>query len=426
MSSTVNDVRPFRALVYNPEVVEDVGVCLTQPYDVISDADQEEYYRRSDHSYIRLILGKELPEDNQKSNRYTRAAETLSRWRSDAVLTRSAEGFWLYRQEFALADGNHTTSGVIGVVRLQDLDAGRILPHEKVMRNPVIDRMKLTLATETQLEPIWSFYRDAELQLPKPASEPWIDYTAPDPAVRHRLWHVDDPEVCQALARGISETAIYIADGHHRYQTMLNVRDQLREKYPDAGPDAPWEYILMYLVNSAREELTVLPYHRVVHSLPEERVGSVLQRLEDNFDVTTIGVDEDPESARKRMRRELAAGSRFALAVQNRPGYHILHRPRGDGELGVEVLNDLVFGQALGITEDDMANQTHVDYTHSEEEALASVGNGQSQIAILMDSTTVEEIMGRADGAGVMPRKSSFFFPKPLSGLVAYPMERGD
>ena len=202
---------------------------------------------------------------------------------------------------------------------------------------------------------------------------------------------------------------------------MLNVRDEMRRRYPEAGPDAPWEFILMYLVNSACEELTVLPYHRTVHNLPITLDESVVKRFSKEFSISRVQGEND-EDTRRRWHAEIQKGDRFGVVIHGLDGYFVLHRSGKPGSLDVDILNDLILGASLGITEEQMADQGCVAYTHRIEEAVSLTRSGSMQMAFILNPTTVAEIVERADHSGVMPRKSSFFYPKPLSGLVFYPM----
>jgi uncharacterized protein (DUF1015 family) len=279
MPDRINDVRPFRALHYDPKKVRNIGLCLSQPYDVISPAQQEAYYGQHPFNVIRLILNRIEAGDDERNNRYTRARDLLAEWRADGILhpTR-APSFWIYEQDFDLPEiGRKKVKGFIGAVRLQDYAERRILPHEKVIKGPLEDRIRLTQTTNAQFEYIWSLYQDKAYLIDdildrQERAEPIIDYVEERFGVRHKLWRLTDPAACEVISRTINRLKIYIADGHHRYQTMLTVREEMRRKFPGAGPDAPWEFIMMFLVNSEHEGLTILPTHRVLHNIQVESV----------------------------------------------------------------------------------------------------------------------------------------------------------
>ncbi len=413
---SVNDVRPFRGLTYDPLQVGSVADCLAQPYDVISPQERERYLQRHPCNIVHLTLGSPLPSDTESDNVYSRSRAQLDQWTACGVLRQAPEdSLWLYEQRFALDGAERGCRGVLAAVRLQDFAERRILPHEKVMSQPVEDRMRLTLATEAQLEPIWGFYRQPDADLAPLAVGPTdLDCTDAVTGVRHRVWRLSDRRRCAAICAAIGRGEIFIADGHHRYQTMLNVRAEMRRRRPDAGPDAPWEFILLFLVNAAREPLTILPYHRLARSVPPD--GSLLERLARSFDI------ERAEDWRARLAAAGRGGQAFALALAGDRQRYVLRRRESDGRLDVDMLNDLVLREGLGLTEEDLRLGRGIDYTHSPESALARLEAGEAAAAFFLNPTRLDQIEGCAREGGIMPRKSSFFYPKPLSGIVLYPM----
>jgi uncharacterized protein (DUF1015 family) len=415
MAQPLNDVRALRGLSFDPARVGRVADCLAHPYDVISPEEQAAYLAKHPFNIVHLTLGAARPSDGEEENVYSRARRLLEDWTAQGVLAPSAPSVWLYEQRFEMDGRALTTRGILAVVRLRDFSERRVLPHEKVMAGPVEDRMRLTLATEAQLEPIWGFYRQPGPDLAPLASGP-PQVECEDSGVRHRVWRVSDPAACRELAEAAGRGEIFIADGHHRYTTMLKVRDQMRRRHPGAGPDAPWEFILMFLVNADREPLTILPYHRVVSGRKAD--GALMTRLERRFAIRRV---DDWRGALAAAGREARA---FALAAAGEPVRLLVHGGGGE-RLDVELLNDLVLRDGLGLTEEDLARGRGVEYTHDPGAALAAVAAGRAQMAFLMNPTRLEEIERCARSGGAMPRKSSFFYPKPLSGIVVYPMRTG-
>jgi uncharacterized protein (DUF1015 family) len=414
----LNDVRPFKGLTFDPALVKSVGECLCQPYDVISEQQQEGYYRRNPWNAIRLVLGRRGPGDDERNNRYTRSRQTLAAWRDSRVLRLAPRpALWIYRQTYTANDQRITTTGVIAAVRLSDFAERRVLPHEKVMPKPVEDRYRLTVETACQMEPIWCFYFDptstvSELGFER--TDPLVRHLESETGVEHTVWMVDDPHTTAALTRSISARPIYIADGHHRYHTMLQVREAMHRAHGDGEEEAPWNFMMMLLYNAGSETQTVLAYHRVVAGLDIE-TEEVLRRLERNFTLTFF--DDD-----RRWRSAIKDGL-CGMAVSGSSRRYVLSNRAKDGRLDVEILNDSVLGEGLGISEAEIAAQTYLDYSHDADEALNHLDEGQARFVFLMNPTPLEAIVERADGGGIMPRKSSFFYPKPLSGTVFYPLE---
>ncbi len=449
MPDRINDVRPFRALHYDPKNVENVGLCLSQPYDVISAVQQEAYYRQHPFNVIRLILNRIEAEDNERNNRYTRARDLLAEWRGKGILhpTRTPS-FWIYEQEFDFPEiGRKKVKGFIGAVRLRDYAERRILPHEKVLKGPLEDRIKLTQTANTQFEYIWSIYQDKAYVIDdildrQEKHEPIIDYVEEQVGVRHKLWRLKDPAACEVISRTMNRLKIYIADGHHRYQTMLTVRDEMRRRFPAAGPDAPWEFIMMFLVNSEHEGLTILPTHRMLHNIQVESVFKLGASILDHFHVKKYSFrDGEEAAARRRWLRDLrsieAGEHKLGAFIINTNGYYLLTLRDEEAYeelvgldfssewklLDVNILNSLILEQILGITEEQLSQQTNISYTKDVDEALEKVRSGEIQVALILNSTALRDVITIAENNERMPRKSTHFYPKPVSGLVFYPMD---
>jgi uncharacterized protein (DUF1015 family) len=452
MPDRINDVRPFRALHYDPRVVGNVGLCLSQPYDVISAGQQDAYYGLHPSNVIRLILNKIEPGDGEKNNRYTRARDLLGQWREKKILhPTKTPSFWVYEQEFDFPEiGRKKVRGFIGAVRLRDYAERRILPHEKVLKGPLEDRIKLTQVTNTQFEYIWSIYQDKAYVIDdildaREQGEPIVDYLEPiggTAGVRHKLWRLKDPDACDLITRTMARSKIYIADGHHRYQTMLTVRDEMRRRYPDAGPDAPWEFIMMFLVNTEHEGLTILPTHRMLHNIKVESLYKLGAAILDHFHVKKYSFrDGDELAARRRWLRDLrnvqAGEHKLGAYIVNINGYYLLTLRDEEAYeelvsldfssqwklLDVNILNTLILEQILGITEEELSLQTNISYTKDVDEALAKVRSGENQVAFILNSTDLRDVVTIAENDERMPRKSTHFYPKPVSGLVFYPMD---
>jgi uncharacterized protein (DUF1015 family) len=447
MENPVNQVKPFKALHYNPERVKDIGACLSQPYDVISSAAQDAYYRQDEHNVIRLILGKIEPTDTDANNRYTRAAGFLSGWKTDGVLVQDDEpSFFVYEQTFSLPGGaKKKLTGFIGLARLSAYGEGKVLPHELVMKKPVQDRIALTLAANTQFEYIWGLYRDKERAIDglldrTVQGRPLVAHTDAASGVGHRLFRLTDPAQCRSLEEAMCDKQIYIADGHHRYQTMIDVRDELNKKHPEAGPDAPWNYIMMFLVSAGHEGLVILPTHRLLHSCPAASIEKLQKSLPDHFTVTRFAhtpADEATVRGRWLAALEKTAQPAFGVVLQAAPVYLLIELKdaaayraslRGQATdawkmLDVNVLNILVLQNMMGFTDEMMSLQSSIDYCKDASEAIERVGRGEMQAAFILKGTSLPSVLTVADADEKMPRKSTFFYPKPLSGLVFYEME---
>ncbi len=476
----MNDVKPFRALFYNSEKIDRIGDCLSQPYDVITPAQQDAYYKKHEYNVVRLVLNRIRPEDTASDNRYTRARDFLNQWRRQGVLTRSSrETYWVYQQDYEYPVGrSRRLRGFIGLSRLQDYASKLILPHEKVMPGPIEDRMNLAQATGAQFEAIWAFYRDKRdtigavlersaeqaplidhREVPLPALDPEEQHVSEQntpeqnsseqntsgqgpsgvrtaPPTRHRLWQCADPDDCRAIRREMADRPIYIADGHHRYQTMLTLRDRHA-----GGAGEAWNYIMMFLVNADGEDMTILPYHRLLHNLTGFRWQSLRRELDRYFEVREFsftGAQRRETAARWLAALDELRGSHamgvaphgqsacYLLVLKDAQAYSRLAADTfGAGQhlLDVNILNYLVLDKSMGITDRQMALENCVEYTQDADEALERVWSGEMQIAFILNATALSDIVNASEAGEVLPRKSSFFYPKPVSGLVIYEME---
>ena len=445
----INEVKPFKAIHYNEEYVGYIGNCLSEPYDVISDAELEEYYKQCSYNVVRLILNKEQPDDNENNNRYTRARDTFKKWLGEGVLIkRDNPAFWVYEQNFKVPDGKErTVRGFIGRIRLRDYSEGRILPHEKILKKPYEDRVKLTSIAKMQFEYIWGMYRDPEKIIDRILSQyekrdTFVNFFEKKTSVTHKLWVMEDPEEINMIGRIFEDKKVYIADGHHRYQAMLEVRDRMRKLYPNAGPDAPWEYIIMFLVNTESDGLTVLPTHRVLHDIEVKDVKRLVNCIDQYFHVKTYPFSFKGEKyAREKwinaLTRMEKKEHKFGAYIGRMKRYYLLTLKDSEAYeelvdlpyssdwklLDVNIINTLVLRRILGLTEEELSSQRYVGYTKDVVDAINSVRVGKNQIALILNPPTVNDIVKIAENGEKMPRKATYFYPKPLSGVVFYSID---
>jgi len=443
-----NDVRPFRALHYDPDKIDNIGLCLAQPYDVISEKQQNTYYQQHPHNVIRLILNQEQRGDNEGDNPYTRAKGTLEKWKREGVVRETERpSFWVYEQVFDIPEiGRKKVKGFIGLVRLRDYEERKILPHEKIMTRPLEDRIHLMRTTETQFEYIWSIYQDKAYVIDNILADtekhqPIIDFYEESTLVHHKMWRLLDPDQSRIISRTMEHLKIYIADGHHRYQAMLSIRDEMRQRYPDAGPDAPWEFIMMFLVNSEHEGLTVLPTHRTLYNLQLSNLSDLHLSILEHFHVKSYSFNGTNEGeVRNRWLRDLRGAEPgvhkfgalilklnryFLITLKDSEAYEEMVDLAYSSEwklLDVNILNTLILQRIVGLSEEQLSAHTNVAYTKDLEAALDSVRGGTAQVALILNATRLADIVTIAENNERMPRKSTHFYPKPMSGLVFFPM----
>lgn len=438
------EIMPFKGVLYDPEKVGDMGKVMAPPYDVISQSQQDELYSRHPNNVVRLILGRTSPDDAHGSDRYSRAASDLRQWLASGVLTQDkSPAIYYYSQSYALKDGGkQTRKGFFALSRIEEFGKGKIHAHEQTLSGPKADRLKLMLACNANLSAVFSLYSDPSLAVnrllegPISGKKPLID-VIDDNHVENRLWRVSDPNVIRAVTEAMSGKALFIADGHHRYETALNYRNLMREKNPGSTGTEPYNYVLMYFSNMDGEGMTIWPTHRVVHGLKGFKEDSLMKGLSSCFNIEEFSfASTDEGAARDRFLERLSTTGRKAIsigmAISGRNSYFVLTLKGADvmdkafggaipdvfKQLDVTVLHRLVLEQLLGITREAEAKQENLIYVKNSSEALNAVKTGPVQLVFLLNPTRIGQVKAVAEAGFVMPQKSTYFYPKLLTGLV--------
>jgi uncharacterized protein (DUF1015 family) len=445
-------VHPFRAYRYNPAHVAFEQV-LTQPYDKISPAMQEQYYSFDPHNLIAVEKGRVFPDDSPEENVYTRGAAALESWiRSQVVTPDTAPAFYAYSQEYTVpgTDERRTRRGFIGAGKLEDYSAGVVFRHEQTLSGPKADRLELLRHTRTHTGQLFMLYSDparrvdAILEEAAAAGPPATD-VRDEYGVLHRLWIISDPARVAKIQRAMADQKLVIADGHHRYETALNYRNECRARASVIGepsPDAPCERAMMTFINTRSEGLTVLPTHRVVSRLPEFSWEKLRGHLHPWFELESFAYSTNGEQAEARTRflDRLAASPRRAIGVAAAgaapKAYFLLTlRPGADparllpnvsplqSELDVVLLHRGILEAGMGITPQSVSAEANLAYERDAVAAMEAVDRGVAQIAFLLNPVDVEQVMRIATAGEVMPQKSTDFYPKLLSGITMYRVE---
>jgi uncharacterized protein (DUF1015 family) len=441
-------VFPFRAFRYNPQLAPFQSV-LTQPYDKISPEMQQKYYDAHPRNLITVEKGREYPGDGPGNNVYSRAAAAFKEWeRENVIVQDAAPSFYAYTQEFTVPGTieRRTRRGFIGAGRLEEYSAGVIFRHEHTLSGPKADRLELLRNTRTHTGQLFLLYSDpqkrvdailaeAESAAP-PATEVHDEY-----GVIHRLWVVSDPQRVFAIQSAMSDQKLVIADGHHRYETALNYRNERRAQSGSVDPDAPYERAMMTFINTRSEGLVILPTHRVAANVHDFSWPAVRRHLEPFFstEVFAFTNDSEKDSARQNFlaRLKSAAAQRAVGAYPisgdgQRAFYLLVLRPGVDlaqllpnvsplqRELDVVLLHDGILEPALGITMQAVTKEANLTYERESANALAAVDSGRAQVSFFLNACDVEKVVEIATANEVMPQKSTDFFPKLLSGITMY------
>lgn len=418
-------VKPFKALRYSDSEAEHIDDFICPPYDVVSEDEYNRLLGRSDHNMIRL----ELPKG---ANPYHKAKELLEQWKKEGVLKRDQEdSFYIYEEEFRAKGNTYKLKGFIGRLKLSPFSQGEVVPHEQTLSKPKEDRFNLMKATLCNLSQIYCLYSDEKgknSQLIESLSSKEPDVCVSDEAgITHRLWVVSDERACTAIVDNMEDKRLYIADGHHRYETALNFRDYCRRNGITKGRDAQ-EYVMAMFVDVENSGLVVFPTHRLLQNLRDFNQDNMLSKCEEYFDIRQV---QDLSLAQVTLEERYKkgdkvigvyfGGSGFTLLTLKDTG--VMDRFLGDKstasrQIDINVLHTLILENILGIGGDKLAKQTNLSYTRSFSEAINSVKKGESQCAFLMNPTSVEDIKNVSDAGEKMPQKSTYFYPKLITGLV--------
>ncbi len=422
------EIRPFRALRYGLEMAGKIDTLVCPPYDIISGPQREALLEKNPFNMVRL----ELPVG---SDPYGEAARTLKSWLKTGVLKQDMdEGVYLYEEGFTYKGETKKLFGMICLVRLEEFASGVVLPHEETLSKAKEDRFLLTSATGCNFSAIYCLYHDGNhitrrrLENLMRTCAPRYDFS--DGESSHRLWVINDTVAISALREDFSPRKLYIADGHHRYETALRYRDSLREQCVFC-PEA--DYVMMFLTDMENPGLAVFPTHRLVKGLERFDEAALLSGCEKWFQVEGAQSREETEALLdEHYEKGLHAFGFFAggewsiltLRDESVMEKFLPKRSPACRALDVSVLHTLVLENLLSIGKDSMAAQKNLTYTRSAEEAEASVRAGESQCCFLLNPTRVEEIAAVAAAGEKMPQKSTYFYPKLTTGLVMNPIRQ--
>lgn len=435
----MTNIRPFRGLRYNPDKFCDLSEVIAMPYDRIHAVEQARYYALSPYSVTHIIQGRKTPADNDENNVYTRARSYMLNWIAEDVLIRDpAPALYVLEQTFTTPDGiEHTRRGLTAALQLTTFDEGVVLPHERTLSGPKVDRLNLTRATQTHWGHIFMLYPD-EASAVNERLQPFLDTHMPaiihdqviEPEVEQAFWVVNDPAIIEAVvAEMASKQPLIIADGHHRYETALNYRDTMRRLHPDAPAEAAFNYALVTFVSMSDPGLVVLPTHRLIHSYTAMDGKALLKAVAPYFTV-------------KRVANRAALEARLVAATPDHPrfGFYdgdcalltlksldamaelLPDRDENWRALDVAVLHEIVIERVMGLSKASVAQRENLTYLRDPSPGYEAVDNGDANFLFLLNATRIEQVRACTGAGERMPQKSTDFFPKVISGTVALPV----
>ncbi|MBI4429886.1 MAG: DUF1015 domain-containing protein [Ignavibacteriales bacterium] len=423
------EIRPFRGYTYNQEKVP-IQEVVAPPYDVISEKQQSSLYHRNPYNVVRLILGKE-------QDRYASAAKHFLEWQDKGILVRDKKpSIYILHQTFEGRVGKEITRrGFVALCRLEEFEKRVVLPHEKTLAKPREDRYRLLQSTHTNFSQVFSLYSDPDKRIEGLQSEilrasPDIDLLFED--VQNKLWRLSDKRAIQEIQKVLADKQVLIADGHHRYETALEYRNFLQSKNQKHSGQELYNYVMMFLTNLEDEGLVVLPTHRIVHSLRSFDGAEFMQRVSENFVVRAF---KEPHALLAAM--DSSSTRSYGVLVKGDPQFYLLslkptltaadvvseNLPAEVKDLDVTVLHSLILKEMLGISTQAQEQKVNLEYVKSVDECIESVWKGIGQLAFLMNPTQIQEVRKVAKAGFTMPQKSTYFYPKLLSGLVINKLE---
>jgi len=429
----VAKIAPFQGIRYNQAKINCLNNVIAPPYDVINPEEQESFYRKNHFNIIRLELGKTFPGDTQSENCYTRAANTFSQWLHQDVLQRDERpAFYLYQQEFDFNGNFMTRTGFFARVGLTDYSQGIILPHEETFPKHKKDRLELMRATKANFSPIFGLYHEpagkivdlftSRINLQEP------DATAIDHSdTIHKLWRVDNQEIIKSVREIFAPLQIYIADGHHRYETALQFQQELGQ---ECSPGA--NYVMMVLVNLLDQGLIICPTHRLVKNIKNLETDCLLAKLAPYFEIEPVSLESgNIQLLLSSLAKTGDQCHAFGLIAGGNKGYLLVlqkgvrpiefaHPGASDSwsNLDVSILHNIILEKILGISSIQRVNESNLTYTSSAEEVFLQVVNGQQRLAFFLKPTKLSEVTTVARAGEKMPQKSTYFYPKLITGLV--------
>ena len=438
------EIAPFRGLHYNPEKIPDLAQVTIPPYDVISSAEQRAFHDSDPHNFIRLELGLPSPEDTPHNNPHTRAAEWIKQWTSRSVLVRSPLPAILryeldYRTE---TEPVKTRRGFICALRLEDFSSGRVRPHEKTFQAAKDERLGLMLACNANLSPVFALYPDAGGQVYSTLAEgapaaPPVSFTDKT-GMAHRLWPVTERPVLDRVRDLMLDKPIFIADGHHRYETALNYRNELRRRNGVGGSNAPYEFIMVYLTDMNEPGLTILPTHRLLRNLGDWDSERFIEKAKSLFHVERFQSQNDDRLQWKEaivaggQRKDTTlgvycrkAGCVYVLTAKREEVSSLLSRkgvPPALRTLDVVVLDQLLLRDLLGLSEQFLADERNISFIHDFAGALEAARSDRFDAGFFINDTRIEQVREVANAGLTMPHKSTYFYPKVTSGLLINPL----
>ncbi len=430
------DVQPLHGLRYQTDRVRDLAQVLSPPFDVIDTDAQRRYYERNPYNVIRLELGEQYPTDTMLNTVYTRAATTLSEWRLNGILRQElVPCYYLYQQSFTHGETAYRRTSLLVRVRLESWNAGVVLPHEQIRKKDKEDRLELLRACSTNFSPIMCLYDDPDglmHSLLAPYTKRSEVELFDEVGEEHRLEPIIDPSSIARIQDFFTARQLYIADGHHRYTTALQYRDEIQKQHGQLDPMDGANFVLMALISIDDPGMLVLPTHRILFDLPQHSLASLTpQQLASFFTVQSIEGTASQTSVLERLAQAsqpsfvLKTAEQTLLLTPNERGLQLMQQSghsKAWNTLDVAVVQYLLLHTLLGITDEDIAVGNYVRYSHDIQQTLQALASGEGQAILLLNGLPFKQVRDVALAGDRMPQKSTYLYPKLITGLVMNPL----
>ena len=434
------EIVPFKGILYNTKKIDNMADVVTPPYDVISDQESLDYHNRHPHNIIRLILGNVPETDVHQDHWHKHASNTFDTWLSEDILIQDKQpALYLTALSFGSGIESVTRYGLIGLVRLEPFEKSIVLPHEQTFSKVRSERLSLMKACHANLSPIFSLYSDHNdiletLKSAATVNDPDLDFWD-DADQHHRLWRILDAELHKWVSEEMRDKRIFIADGHHRYETALNYQKWLMADEPELPLEHPADYVMMYLSSMEDPGLTILPAHRIIKGVDDRSLASFKERCRPYFRITTFSGRENERgetlSDFMSTLRSHSADNVIGVYRKDNPDFLLLtlkpnvmadkfENALSDAllDLDVVVLTRLIFMEILGFDQKRLDNEKLTHYSSHEDQAIEAVQSGGYDITFLLNPTRIEQVRRVAEQGLIMPRKATYFYPKVITGTV--------
>jgi uncharacterized protein (DUF1015 family) len=442
-------VIPFKGILYNTRKIRDLADVVAPPFDVISEQEQKAFHLRHPQNIIRLTLGETSESDTPENNRYTRASKCLNQWLSDGFLALDEEPAFYFTSVEFFFDGKWVTRyGLIALIGLEPFEKGIVVPHEKTFPKVKSERLELMKTCHANFSPIFSLFSDEKNEIfdtlkhavhGKAAGSVFTDQNEQ----KHSLWRITDPAVHRLVSDGLKDKKIFIADGHHRYETALNYRDWLSTRMPELNGDHPANFVMMYLSSMEDPGLVILPAHRLLNEVPAETRGSFIPKAKAYFDIIpfSYGRNRNQDGFARFISSLKSNASKHCIGVcmKDHPELYLMILKPGvmknmfghelPGPLiniDVTILSRLVFMEILGFDQARLNNDRLIAYSSMEKDAINGVVAGKHDVAFILNSTKIQQVREIAEAGLIMPHKATYFFPKVITGQVINSLLKND